>query len=177
MTILKVHDYLSDPAPLKRIAREVRDDEFGTDAFQQFVQDMAETLYHFKARGLAATQVDAAAPDGSVWRVFVMRSPQTESHWIGVANPRIIGARSPMWEVEGCLSFRSFGARMRAPTVLVGEWRDETGLPVNAPLVGVHARCFAHECEHLEGKTMLDRMNHGERSKFLRSVGKIARAA
>lgn len=180
MTILlRICDYLSDPKPLRRVARDVRPEEFTTDAFQQFVQDMAHTLYQRGGLGLAATQVDACAPDGEVWRLFVMRGPfepdGDPDQWIAVVNPRIVAAVEPEWGVEGCLSFRAVGARLRAPTRLRGRHLNEDGRPTKLECSGTHARCYAHEEEHLRGRVILDRMSRHDREKFMREVAKQPR--
>lgn len=170
MTVLRLHDYLTDLAPLRRVARAVRPDEFATDAFQQFVYDLKDTMCAYGGLGLAATQVDAAVPDGTVWRVFVMRQSPA-SYEIGTfCNAEILSRDAARWAQEGCLSFRSVPWMARAAGSVMVRAQDEDGRAHAGTDSGFTARILAHEAEHLDGKTMVDRMAHVEKARFLQRV-------
>lgn len=171
MTILRIHDHLTDAQPLRRVARDVREDEFTTDAFQQFVYDLKDTMCAYRGLGLAATQVDASAPDGTVWRVFVMGQDGL-AKMATFCNPKILEAFRPEWLNEGCLSFRSVPARLRLPTWLKLEAMSDDGVKHVGTVEGLGARVCAHETEHLDGRTMIDRMTHVEKARFLQRVRK-----
>lgn len=172
MTILRIHDYLTDRKPLARVAREVRPEEFETDAFQVFLRDLKETLLAAGGAGLAATQVDASAPDGSVWSVFVMGLN------IGVAamvNPVITASSDEKWLPEGCLSFRSVRVTTKQATRVEYTAQNEDGRRYDATATEFEAMVFSHETAHLQGKTIVDRMTYAEKQKFLAKVAKAKR--
>lgn len=180
MTVLQVYDYLTTPKPLRRRAREVRLSEFATPAFEAFLDDLGETMAHHRALGLAATQVEAregARPDNpdEVWRVFVMRMPDRDTYVVA-ANPHVEAREQVTDTLEGCLSFRSVHVRMRGPARVLVRHQEADGIPRAGALNGQLAVCYVHELEHLNGRTMVDRMKSGARQKFLAEVAKARRA-
>jgi peptide deformylase len=178
MTVLEVVDYLANPVPLRRRARPVDEKEIYEDPFCAFVRDLRDTLVHYNALGLAATQVLAASPDGEPWAVFVMRDISTQGIHVFV-NPVVAIADGPMVVgSEGCLSFRSVQWPVRCKPIASVTGLDDDWKPKNLrvdQLTPLEACCIQHEAEHLSGRCMLDRLHRGERQAFLRKVGKAKR--
>jgi len=174
----KVHQFALDPEPLQRVARLVRPEEFQTDEFQEFVQRLAETMVVHGAVGLAATQVDAAAPDGVPWAVFVTRVTDVQRASV-IANPRILQRSDLKLGPEACVSLggRKMMATMRAPSHIDAEFCDEDGRRRHFEFFNLEARVFCHEYDHLQGLTMLDRMAPSEAKRFLDKVRKSQVAA
>jgi peptide deformylase len=168
---LQVVDYVTNPKPLRRVARPVRLDEIGTDPYEQFVRDLLDTMRDHNGRGLAATQVDASAPDGTVWSMFAMRDVQAD-RWAVVLNPEVLTRENMVWENEACLSFRAVSALTRQPMRITGRCMGVDGSVVDVMADGREAAVFNHESEHLRGLTMLDRMKPGPRQKFLQAVAR-----
>ncbi len=143
---------MGDPR-LLRVAQPVRD--FGSDALQQLVRDLLDTMRAANGAGLAAPQIgvdlqlvifgsDAANP----------RYPdQPPVPRTVLCNPRI----TPLGDEEedgweGCLSVPGLRA-------VVPRWRrirysglDPQGAVVEREAEGFHARVVQHECDHLIGK-------------------------
>ncbi len=172
MTVLKIYDYLTDPKPLRRVAREVRPEELGTEEFHRFLIDLTETMRHHNGLGLAATQVDWAPSDGIPWRVFIMLA---EGVQVAIINPRITAVRKKQWRHEACLSFRSVVATTYQPCEVEFECISEDGTPHIATVTEREAHVVAHETWHLRGKTLIDQMSHADRGRFLLKVGKARR--
>lgn len=168
--ILRVHDWLTNSEPLKRVAREVRKDELQTNAFAQFVRSLVDTMGAHRGLGLAATQVDASAPDGTVWSVFVMRT--STHHFVPVINPSIIKTEAYEWQLEACLSFRSVPWRTYQPTKVQAFTMDEDGETHDVMATGLEAICFFHEYRHLHGENLIDSIRGPDRRKFIRLLQK-----
>ena len=143
---------MGDPR-LLRVAQPVRD--FGSDALQQLVRDLLDTMQAANGAGLAAPQIgvdlqlvifgsDAANPrypDALVVPRTVLINP--------VITP-LGDEEEEGW--EGCLSVPGLRA-------VVPRWRrirysglDPQGAVVEREAEGFHARVVQHECDHLIGK-------------------------
>lgn len=158
-----------DAELLRRVARPVREEEFGSEALREFVYRLGTTMMRARGLGLAANQV-AEAPGGEPWAVFTL---QVKAEEFGVVcNPRIEPTDADIVGAEACLSFASVREMLAAPRALVLHGRDVTGEEFSMPLTGVGARCAFHETQHLEGRVMLDRMGQTQRSMFMRQVAK-----
>lgn len=175
MTVLRVVDYLTEPALLRRRARPVRAEEVYDDRFCAFVRDLRETLAFHRAAGLAATQLDAAAPDGGVWDVFAMADPEKRGGVWVVLNCEVLCSEKLEWGDDGCLSFRNVPWKCRYPSVVHARGLDDDWRPLDLFCDGVEARVVAHEAEHLRGRLMLDQLAGKERDRFLARVAKATK--
>lgn len=169
----RIYDYLTEPKPLRRVARSVRADELGTEALEVFQNNLVDTMRDHNGLGLAATQVNATAPDGTVWALFAMRNES--DRWAVIANPVIVSRSANEWANEGCLSFRSVPVLTCLPTRVEFTCMGLQGETVNLTATGLEARIIAHETEHLSGKVLIDRLRPSERQKFLAKVARIRR--
>jgi peptide deformylase len=52
---------------------------------------------------------------------------------------------------EGCLSFPLLTLKVARPKEVFVEYQDYTGAVKNAKFVGITARCFLHELDHMNG--------------------------
>lgn len=171
-SIFEVLQYPRHEKLLRRKARRVRDEEFGTDAVHAFAQKLGDTMMAHRALGLAATQV-AEAPGEEPWAMFAMRIGD-ESFGV-VCNPEIVDAGQFRTGVEACLSFASVRESMPAPESLTLRGRNPAGAEFTLVLSMVQARCARHEVEHLAGKLMIDGMSPMKRQMFLKQVQKARR--
>ena len=57
-----------------------------------------------------------------------------------------------MW--EACLSYPGVNLSINRPSTIRANWKDEHGTQFSEKLIGYQARCFIHECDHLDGITM-----------------------
>lgn len=153
---------------LRRKARPVREEEFGTPALAEFCTRLGETMMQARGMGLAATQVEEA-PGGEPWAIFTLHV--AGNAWVAVCNPGVEVTEGSSIAPEGCLSFASVRVPMAAPGQVTLTGRSPTGA-VGAPryLRGDMARCAYHENQHLAGKLLIDRMSSMKRKVFLRDV-------
>jgi peptide deformylase len=152
MAVLKVVK-LGAPV-LRQLAEPVDPDKIGKRVFQQFLDDMLETMVASEGIGLAAPQVSRSE------RVIVMACkgengfPQTI-----MINPVIVGyspATAESW--EGCLSVDNLRGKVTRPVGVRVKYLDRDGKTVERDASGLHAVCIQHEMDHLIGKLFLDRM-------------------
>lgn len=100
--------------------------------------------------GLAAPQV------GISKRMFVMEVSNRERICI---NPEIVEASDVLTEFEeGCLSFPGDQCTIKRPDTIIVRYQDAEGIWIEDNLVGLEARCFQHELDHLDGITMHDKV-------------------
>lgn len=145
---------------LRQRAREVTPDELATPEMQAFIDDLVDTMRHANGAGLAANQV------GEPVRIAVIevndnprypykpRIPLTV-----VVNPVIEPLDDELVEInEGCLSVPNLrGNVMRHVTIRV-RWLDRDGVAHDEVRRGLTAGTFQHECDHLDGRLFLDRV-------------------
>ncbi len=113
---------------------------------------MVELMFEYRGVGLAAPQV------GLTIRMFIA-SPSFEPDDVrAYINPTIISTEGSQDGDEGCLSFPGISCNVKRPNIatiratdLDGETFEETG-------EGLAARIFLHECDHLDGRLLIDRM-------------------
>lgn len=113
------------------------------------LESMYCTMINSKGIGLAANQVSLK------FKMFVMLGPEEEKLFI--VNPKII-KRSvlPANIKEGCLSAPGefLILEERASWIKV-QHQDETGTSHEKVFKGIHAVCFQHELDHLNGLSHL----------------------
>ena len=164
--------YPRDALLLRRKARPVREDEFGTPVLHQFAQNLGDTMMLAKGIGLAATQVEEH-PGGEAWAVFALR---VGGSFGIVCNPEILDAAEEKIGAEACLSFACVSEAMLAPSQVTLRGREpEKDEEFTLVLSDEQARCAAHECQHLLGRTMVDRMSQMKKGLFLKRVAKVRR--
>ena len=149
LTIAKVGNPI-----LRLIANPVDPSTIGSRRFQEFLDDMFETMVHYEGIGLAAPQVAHSE------QVVVMecdgndRIPQTV-----LINPKIVfygPTQSEMW--EGCLSVDNMRGKVLRPSMVRVQAYDRQGVLQDIEANGLYAVCIQHEIDHLLGKLFIDRM-------------------
>lgn len=136
------------------------------------IADMAFTMYLCGGAGLAAPQV------GLPYRLFVMdveaRAGGKNNLRVFI-NPEVISGANLVRMEEGCLSMPGLKPRIvRHNDVHVRSYTRK-GRKSEQKLSGWNARVFLHELDHLEGKTMLDRLSPMELKLAKRKLVKIRR--
>ena len=145
------------------------------EAIDMLYADMFETMRGAKGIGLAATQVN------NFQRIFVMNtkllmnlsngtdiknSSVTMSELGNVfINPNITKFSKEKTSMnEGCLSVSGTADNMDAthvisrPAIIEAEYFDKNWQPQTFTLSGLTAKCFQHEYDHLDGITLLNRI-------------------
>jgi len=141
---------------LRNTAQEIPVEKIQTEAIQQLIQDMHDSL---------ATQRDGvalAAPQiGVEKRIFVVapfifEAPERE-HLVYI-NPRILAtSREASWKHEGCLSCRWKVGEVERKEEVEIEAYDEEGKKFRVRADGLLAHIFQHETDHFDGVLFLDK--------------------
>ncbi|MGB0910519.1 MAG: peptide deformylase [Nitrospirales bacterium] len=140
---------------LRKTANPVDVDGISTRVFQDFLDDMFETMVHNEGIGLAAPQVARSE------QVVVMECggdngfPKTV-----LINPKIVfygPQQTEMW--EGCLSIDNLRGQVTRPSMIRVQAYDRYGVLQDWEATGLYAVCIQHEMDHLLGKLFIDRMS------------------
>ncbi|HEY7511498.1 MAG TPA: peptide deformylase [Vicinamibacteria bacterium] len=154
---------------IRATAREVPADKVRSSEFQRLLDDMVETMHEYDGVGLAGPQVHVGL------RVAVLEVPPADDRarepvpLMAIVNPTLtpIGEETvPGW--EGCLSvpdLRGIVPRHRRVRLTA---LDRNGERLELEAEGFFARVLQHECDHLDGRVYLDRMDGLRSLSFLR---------
>ncbi|HXV79612.1 MAG TPA: peptide deformylase [Candidatus Binatia bacterium] len=167
MAILKVAR-LGHPV-LRKSTAPVSPQEIESASFQKLIDDMIETMKEYDGVGLAADQVHESKQVAVVEVAENPRYPDKPKIPLTVLiNPKILPLTEEMEEDwEGCLSIPELRGRVpRHKTIRVQGWSRD-GKPLEFIAADFHARVIQHECDHLNGKVYLDRMNDFSTLTFL----------
>lgn len=124
----------------------------------ELANNLIETMVANRGIGLSATQC------GLPYRVFVMHSSPTKVCF----NPRIITVSEETNVLdEGCLSFPNLFVEVRRPARIKVRYQDVTGETFTEHFMGMTARVFLHEFDHMQGTLFTSRAHrvHLERAK------------
>ena len=153
---MALRNVLTDENPaLRKVCRPYT--EFN-DRLHQLLDDMKETMTEADGVGLAAPQV------GIIRRACVVLETNVEEgqepYFIELVNPEIIASQGEQSGCEGCLSFPGqFGVVVRPERVTVRA-QDRFGNTFEREGVGLTARAFCHELDHLDGILFVDKTDH-----------------
>ena len=149
MAILRVAQ-LGHPV-LRLRAEPVTEEELASESFQQFCEDLLETMDEYDGAGLAAPQVhvskrvvvltlsDEVGPEFLINPVITVLSEDTRQTW------------------EGCLSVDGMRGLVERPDHIRVDALDRYGQPIAYELQGFPAVVTQHECDHLDGVLYIDK--------------------
>lgn len=140
---------------LRKIADPVAPDRIGSRSFQQFIDDMFETMVQNEGIGLAAPQVSRSE------QVVVMECEGDGGFPATILiNPKIVYYSPQLGEMwEGCLSVDNLRGKVIRPSTIRVQFLDRHGAPQDLEASGLYGVCIQHEMDHLIGKLFVDRMN------------------
>lgn len=147
---------------LERVCVPVED--FKDEAFLALVADLKETARAHHSHGLASNQI------GGTLRVFVIRGDDSE--YTVYVNPEITLEGDKVRNHEGCLSFPGATAMVERPEECTIYAADEKGDMFKTYFDDVGSVAIQHEFDHLDGKTVLDRISRLTKRMFLKKVVK-----
>ena len=167
MAILKVAR-IGHPV-VRATARPVAPEAVASPDFQRLVDDMVETMHEYDGVGLAGPQVHVGL------RVAVIEVPASDERTRGavpltvLVNPVLtpLGEETEQ-EWEGCLSIPDLRGVVLRWRRLRLEALDRHGAAYTVEAEGFFARVIQHECDHLDGRVYLDRMEGMRSLSFLR---------
>lgn len=140
----------------------------------EFASTLVETCKKHKGYGLSANQC------GFKYRVFVMGAGD---EYVAFFNPRLVSVSDEEVHMdEGCLSFPLLTLRITRPKEIHVEYQDFNGETRNTKLVGISARCFLHELDHMNGivytskvKPLAFQMAVKKREKLYKMIDKMSK--
>ena len=138
----KVFDLVNETDP---ILREVLPEfDFANPPVdpKEFASALVETCKKNNGYGLSASQC------GFRYRVFVMGAGD---EYVAFYNPVLVRFEGEAHIKEGCLSFPMLGLSITRPASIWIEYQDFEGNKKEAHYVGMSARCWLHELDHMNG--------------------------
>jgi len=136
------------------------------DATKKLIDDMVETLYAKGGAGLAANQV------GELKQVAVIEAGDGLKILI---NPKILSKKGKIVAVEGCLSLPGYEFDVKRPQKIFVEYLDKSGQAQKLKAEDLLARVICHEVDHLQGKTLLDKLPLIKRLILKRKIKKLTK--
>ena len=119
------------------------------------LDDMRETLLQAGGVGLAAPQVGVLRR--CVLVMDINREGLTEEEQIiELINPVIVETSGEQEGAEGCLSLPGEYGIVKRPENVTVRAQDRFGKEFTVSGYGLTARCFCHECDHLDGVLFTD---------------------
>ena len=140
-----------EPHPVLR--SKARPVEAFTDDVRRLARDLIETMYANDGIGLAAPQV------GRDLQVFVANPSQEHGKELVVINPVLDAADGRAAVIEGCLSLPSIWERVRRAAHVRLTGQDFSGRSIALEAEGLLAIVLQHECDHLQGRLLIDRLS------------------
>ena len=145
---------------LRERARDVTIDELATPDVQRLIDDLVDTMRAANGAGIAANQIGVPL---RITTIEVNDNPRypykPRIPLTVVVNPVIEPLDDELVEInEGCLSVPNLrGNVMRHVNVRV-RYLDRDGAEHDEIRRGLTAGTFQHECDHLDGKLFVDRV-------------------
>jgi len=145
---------------LRTHARELRDDELGTEEFHRICDDLVETMHAADGAGLAAPQVDVPL------RIFAVEVGDNPRYPYKprlarrvLVNPvvRPLGDETYL-SYEGCLSIPGLRGLLPRFTEVEVTYLDPDGNEHAERFGGLSAGTMQHELDHLDGILFPDRV-------------------
>lgn len=161
-----VLELVSSDSPI--LYKELEEFDFANPPInpQELANNLIETMVENKGMGLSANQV------GLPYRVFVMWSSPTKVCF----NPRVVTASEEVILLdEGCLSFPNLFVKIKRPSRIKVRYQDVFGETHTETFIGMTARCFLHELDHMNGKVYTSRANSVHLQRAVNEQKKINR--
>jgi len=146
---IETFDLVSPEDPILREVMPHFDFENAIINPADFASSLVETCKKNNGVGLSANQC------GFPYRVFVMGAGDD---YVAHFNPEVIETSGESHMLEGCLSFPLLGLRITRPTEVTVKYQDFNGKEHTTKYVGISARCFLHELDHMNGIVYTDRV-------------------
>ena len=134
---------------LKRVSRRV---EAIDEEILSLAQDLKDTLYSTNGIGLAAPQI-------GILKRAILIDLRDDSKPIILINPKIVKKIGKEEDIEGCLSYPGYEGDVVRPKKVVVIGTELNGQDVEYTAVGLLAKAFCHEIDHLDGILYTDRAN------------------
>jgi peptide deformylase len=141
-----------------------------TDAVQELIENMADTMYQAPGVGLAANQ----AGIGKRIIVFDQEPDAQKRNYQVIINPEIkISQGETLSENEGCLSVPDLRSDVRRSEIIVVEGLDRFGNKIKIETDGILSVILQHEIDHLRGILFIDRISALKRQLYKKKIMKV----
>lgn len=137
------------------------------DSVRRLADRMFELMFAAKGVGLAGSQA------GVTVRMFVSSPSYAEEDRHVYINPRILLADGAQEDDEGCLSFPGISCHVKRFNEATIEATDLEGQIFQETAVGLGARIYQHEMDHIDGRLLLDRMGSVARLACRRTIKQL----
>jgi peptide deformylase len=126
----------------------------------EFAKNLVETMHEKFGLGLAANQV------GKNYRCFAMRgSPQN----LVCFNPKVVWtSEKEVVLEEACLSYPGLAVKIKRPEAIRVRFNTPNSDVMTQQFIGLTARCFLHELDHLNGVIFYEKANRYHRDLALK---------
>ncbi len=131
------------------------------DGLRQLAEDMLATMYEAPGVGLAAPQV-------GVQKRFFVYDIGEGPH--AVVNPRLSRHRGEWTYEEGCLSVPGLSWPIVRAAEVHLDGLDLDGKEISVDADDLLARVFQHECDHLDGMLLLERLERRQRKQAMKTL-------
>jgi peptide deformylase len=141
-------------ARLRKVCQKV--ERFDADLVA-LAERMLLLMRQHEGVGLAASQV------GVLLRMFVCNptgEPKDDHVYV---NPQLTDFTDLAEREEGCLSIPDVNVNVRRPLTCRMQAFDLQGRPIEEQATDLLARCWQHECDHLDGRLIIDRMSESDK--------------
>ncbi len=155
------------PAPVLSSPAEPIDEV--TDEIRTLAEWMKDIMVQTGGVGLAGPQA------GVNLRIFVASPDGTKENARVYINPEIEVSGGLEANEEGCLSLPGVTARIKRHKKCTVTATDLDGNRFTQAEEGLLARAFQHECDHLEGTMIKDRMNRVQQIASRRRLKQMER--
>ena len=134
------------------------------DCIRRLAERMIDIMVESGGIGLAAPQANVSL------RMFVISLESQKENAMVFINPRIETAGPTETMEEGCLSVPGIYTNIKRPARVKVTAQDLDGNEFTLEATELLAKCIQHEYDHLEGKTIVDRMSMVAKIRFRRTL-------
>lgn len=132
----------------------------------EFAHTLAEAMLENNGIGLAAPQIEIP------YQIIAIRANPI----IVMYNPRIIDTSTEEIVLEeGCCSYPGIYANIGRPRRIKVRYTEPNGNTITKTFEDLSARVIQHEIDHLNGVTMIEKMDRFHKEKALRKLKQLKR--
>jgi peptide deformylase len=126
----------------------------------EFAHEMMKFMYENNGLGLAANQI------GVPYRIFAMRGAPEN---FVCFNPKTVGTSLDTIVLEeGCLTYPGLLVKVKRPSMVRVRFNTPNGQIETRQFIGMSARVFQHEMDHLNGIKFFERANKFHKDQAMR---------
>ena len=171
--VIKVRE-VGDPV-LNRISEEVDITNINDDIIDT-IEDLKATLDDGVGVGIAAPQI------GINKRIIVVGAKKENVRYNDAEDIPVTAMINPKWnklsdetdiQFEACLSVPSISGKVERYKNIKLEYFNEQGEKIEKEVHGFFARLIQHECDHLDGFTLLNRVTEKDGFSTKENVKKL----